>query len=292
MLEIFAPAKINLTLEVLGKRPDGFHEIRSVAQTISLGDCLRFQMSDTTELSCSNPDWVLEKSLVSQAVNLLRETAGCAQGASVAVDERIPLVSGLGGDSSDAAAALCGLNQLWGLGLSREELLRLAAQLGSDVPFLLYGGTALLEGRGELITSLPSPPRLWVVVVIPDMPRLVDKTKQLYQSLVANHYTEGEITRRLVEVLGAGGEVDSPLLFNTFENVAFTCFPGLSVYRSHMLKIGASSVHLAGSGPALFTIVKDWPQARDLCLRLKEQKMECYLAHTLSAIEKSAENAL
>lgn len=286
MLTVLAPAKINLTLEVLAKHQDGFHEIRSVAQTISLYDTLRFQLGQHIEFKCNDPGWAPEESLVSRAAGRLQEAAGCAKGATIAVSKRIPLVSGLGGDSSDTAAVLHGLNQLWELGLSQKELLGLAAQLGSDVSFFLYGGTALLEGRGEKVTPLPPLPHMWVVLVIPDVPRLQGKTKQLYDSLKTSHYTDGQITRRLVARLKAGGEFTPSLLFNTFENVAFTTrFSALSVYRGHTVKLGAADVHLAGSGPALFTLIKDKKQAEDLYLRLQQQKMESYLVDTLATID-------
>jgi 4-diphosphocytidyl-2-C-methyl-D-erythritol kinase len=287
VLEMWARAKINLTLEVLNKRRDGFHEIRSVIQAISLGDCLRFQVSDAIGLSCTNSDWVSERSLVSRAVGLIRETTGCDQGVTIEVDKRIPLSSGLGGDSSDAAATLRGLNQLWGLDLSQEALHRLAAQLGSDVPFFLYGGTALLKGRGDLVTPLPSPSRQWVVIVIPDVPRSQNKTGELYQSLTASQFTGGEITEQLITALKDSGELDTGLLGNIFEKVAFARFAGLDVSQSQMLEVGAGNVHLAGAGPALFTVVKEWPRARDLCLSLIGQGITCYLSHTLSSVEKS-----
>ncbi|MFC1981580.1 4-(cytidine 5'-diphospho)-2-C-methyl-D-erythritol kinase [Chloroflexota bacterium] len=159
MLTVPAPAKLNLTLEVLGKRPDGFHEIRSVIQAINLCDSLRFQLSQEVTVKSDMPDWSAEESLVSKAASLLQRTTGCSKGASIEVEKLIPLISGLGGDSSDAAAALRGLNQLWKLGLTQEKLVGLAAQLGSDVAFFLYGGTALAEGRGELVTPLPPPPQ-------------------------------------------------------------------------------------------------------------------------------------
>ena len=285
MLTVLAPAKLNLTLEVLAKHQDGFHEIRSVAQTINLCDTLRFQLSQNIEFKCNDPNWLPEESLVSKATSRLREAAGCHKGATIEVSRRIPLVSGLGGDSSGAAAVLRGLNQLWKLGLSRKELLGLAAQLGSDVAFFLYGGTALLEGRGEIVTPLPPLPHMWVVLAVPPVPRVPGKTKQLYDSLKTNHYTDGQITQRLVERLKAGGEFTPSLLFNTFENVAFTRFSGLSVSRGHMVKMGATDVHLAGSGPALFTLVKDRAQAEELCTRLQKQRFEPYLTDTLAAIE-------
>ncbi len=222
MLTVQAPAKLNLTLEVLGKRPDGYHEIRSVLQTISLCDTLRFELSETIIFKSETPGWTPEKSLVARAVSLLRETTHTTKGAIIEVAKRIPLVSGLGGDSSDAAATLRGLNKLWRLNLSEEKLLELAARLGSDVPFFLYGGTALAAGRGEVLTPLPPFPHHWVVLVVPDVPQIPDKTRQLYASLQPGHYTEGRITTKLVETLKQGKGFSTALLFNAFENVAFT----------------------------------------------------------------------
>jgi len=286
MLTLLAPAKINLTLEVLGKRQDGFHEIRSVIQTISLCDSLCFQSSVNIEFKSDSPDWVAEESLISKATSLLQQVTGCSKGATIEVSKRIPLLSGLGGDSSDAAATLSGLNQLWGLDLSLQELLELAWQLGSDVAFFLYGGTALIEGRGEIVTPLPPLPHRWAVLAIPSVSRLSGKTKQLYDSLGNNHYTDGQITRRLVKALEEGREFTPSLLFNTFENVAFTRFSGLGVSRSHMVKMGATDVHLAGSGPALYTLVKDRTQAEELCGLLRTQRLEPYLVETLAGVEK------
>jgi len=286
MVTVLAPAKINLTLEVLGKRPDGYHEIRSVAQTISLCDTFGFQLSQDIEFECANPDWLPQESLVVGAVHLLQEKTGCNKGAKIEVVKRIPLISGLGGDSSDAAATLVGLNRLWELGLSRQELHGLAAQLGSDVPFFLYGGTALLEGRGERVTPLPPFPHMRVIVVVPDVPRQPGKTKQLFESLKPNHYTDGRISQRFIDWLKRGGEFAPLLLFNTFENVAFASRTSqLSVYRGHAIELGATHVHLAGSGPALFTLVKDRSQAEELYLRFRQQKMESYLTETLETKE-------
>lgn len=282
MLTILAPAKINLTLEVLGRRGDGFHEIRSVIQAINLCDSLRFRLSRNVEFKSGAPGWIPEESLVSKVAGLLREATGCDKGAIIEVDKRIPLMSGLGGDSSDAAAVLRGLNELWKLGLSREALLELASQLGSDVAFFLYGGTALAEGRGEKVAPLRPLPHRRVVLVVPPVSRTPGKTKRLYDSLDASHYTDGQITGRLVGQIEAGGEFNASFLFNTFEKAAFTGDPELEVYRSRILKIGATSVHLAGSGPALFTLLEDRAEAKGLHERIQQQGMECYLTDTLS----------
>jgi 4-diphosphocytidyl-2-C-methyl-D-erythritol kinase len=284
MLTVPAPAKINLTLEVLGRRPDGFHEIRSVLQTVNLCDSLRFQTSRGIAFKSDLTGWSAEQSLVARAVSLMREAAGVSEGVALEIEKHIPLMSGLGGDSSAAAAILRGLNQLWGLNLSAEKLLELAVQLGSDVGFFLYGGTALVEGRGEVVTPLPPLSDMWVVLVVPDVPRLPGKTRHLYTSLKHGHYTDGDITERLIEVLKTGREFEPSLLFNTFENVAFEQFSGLQVYKDHIIKLGAPYVHLAGSGPTLFTMLKDKARAEDLYTCCKQQGMEVYLVGVGSAL--------
>jgi 4-diphosphocytidyl-2-C-methyl-D-erythritol kinase len=286
MLTVLAPAKLNLTLEVLAQRPDGFHEIRSVIQTINLYDSLCFQLSPDIEFRSNVPDLIPEDSLVSRATSLLRQATGCANGAIIEVTKRIPLVSGLGGDSSDAAATLRGLNKLWGLGLSSPELVELASQLGSDVAFFVYGGTAVVKGRGEMVTPLPPLPPMWVVVMMPPVLRMERKTERLYASLNPSHYTNGQITDSLVALLTGGGEVAPPSLFNVFDGVALACFTRLGEYWQQFLEAGAQQVHLAGSGPALFTLIKDKFQAEKLHLSLQQQGLESYLTDTLTTVEK------
>ncbi len=286
MLTILAPAKLNLTLEVLAKRNDGFHEIRSVIQTINLCDSLCFRLSQSITIKCDEPKWLLEKSLVSKAARLLQEATKCPKGATIEINKRIPLVSGLGGDSSDAAAILHGLNKLWGLRLSLPELLGLASQLGSDVAFFLYGSTALVKGRGEVVTPLPSWPHMWVALVIPPVPRRQGKTGRLYASLKAGHYTDGQITDRLVALLTKGVEVAPSMLFNVFDRIATESFTGLGVYWEQFLKAGAREVHLAGSGPALFTLVRDKTRAEKIRKNLHQQGLECYLAETLVTVNQ------
>ena len=285
MLTISAPAKINLTLEVLGKRPDGFHEIRSVMQTVNLCDVLTFNEADKTTIQCDMAGWSAEKNLVSRAVNILRDATGCTRGVAIDITKKIPLMSGLGGDSSDAAAVLKGLNEIWGLGLTLEKQSEIAAQLGSDVTFFLQGGTALATGRGEVITVLPSLPEKWVMLVVPDVPVQEGKTTRMYQSLTASHYTDGVLTDKIVAAIKRGEILDASLLFNTFENIAFDNFNIRRIYVEHLDKLGAPHVHLAGSGPSLFTIFNDKTQAEDLYTRCKDQGMEVYLAETYGKSE-------
>jgi 4-diphosphocytidyl-2-C-methyl-D-erythritol kinase len=284
MLEIEAPAKINLTLEVLGKRPDGYHEIRSVIQTIHFYDSLQFTQSVDIQFKSDTSDWASEQSLVAKAIKLLQKTTGCIKGATIEIKKRIPLMSGLGGDSSDAVSILRGLNQLWELQLQQDKLLEMAQRLGSDMSFFLHGNTALIEGRGEKITPLPSMPHRWVILVIPNVPRLPGKTKRVYNMLQTSHYTDGKITERFVANLKSGREFTDSELFNTFENVIFTRNAELTTYRGHIHKIGAPNVHLAGTGPALFTLLEEKSQAEDLLTRLKNQGMETYLTETRNSL--------
>jgi len=282
VLTVRAPAKLNLTLEVLRKRPDGYHEVRSVLQAISLCDLLHFEESDGIRITSDLKGWSAGESLVSRAVALLREATGCSEGANIKIEKRVPLLSGLGGDSSDAAAALRGLNRLWKLNLTGERLHGLAARLGSDVAFFLHGGTALSEGRGEIVTPLPPLPESWVVLVLPDVPREPGKTAAMYRRLKPSHYTDGKITEKLVRALREGRRISPSRLFNTFENVAFAPRAKPRVYAEHLVKLGAPRVHLAGSGPALFTLLNDKKRAEDLHARCRDQGMETYLVRTLT----------
>ena len=285
MLTVQAPAKINLTLEVLAKRGDGFHEVRSVIQTISLSDRLHFRPSQKVVLKSNMPGWIAEESLVAKTVDLVKETTGCTKGAEIEIEieKQIPLLSGLGGDSS---AVLCGLNQLWELGLAPGELVEMAAKLGSDVAFFLYGGTALVEGRGEVVTPLPPLPHSWVVLMVPVVAKPPRKTAQLYARLKTSDYSDGQITQKLVAALRAGRGLEPALLFNVFDRIARAQFTGLSKYRERMMSLGAADVHLAGSGPALFTLVEDKARAEELYHCFRQQGWEAYLAETLAEIDK------
>jgi len=257
MLKILAPAKINLTLEVLGRRPDGFHELKSVVQTVSLHDEVYLEESEETIISSDSNEWDSQKSLVSTAVNLLREATGANRGVTIKIVKNIPLVSGMGGDSSDAAAVLRGLNEIWNVGFSFNQLYKIAEQLGSDVPLFLYGGTLLIEGRGEKVTTLPPVSFFRAMIVMPSVSRSPGKTARLYASLDTNHYTDGTITLRMVESIKKGQPLSPELLFNTFENVVFNPSHELAKYQRHLQKLGLSHVHLTGSGPAMFALLND-----------------------------------
>ncbi len=281
MITIKAPAKINLTLEVLKKLPDGFHEIRSILQTIDLYDTFYIQGGWGISFQCDMQGWSAEKSLVSRTVTLVREETGFKGGVEIKIEKRIPLMSGLGGDSSDAAALLRGLNDLWGLGLSDERLAGMAAKIGSDVPFFLHGGTALATGKGEKITPLPSIAPMWLVLVIPELPVETGKTGRMYASLKPAHFTNGDITTKVVDALRQSKPFKPAMLFNTFENIAFADFNIRRIYVEHLIKMGALHVHLAGSGPAMFTMFRDKARAEDIYQKCLNQRMKAFLAKTI-----------
>lgn len=283
MLRQMALAKVNLVLEVLGERPDGYHEIASVLQTVSLADRLTFEEAEGLEIEWSGAEVPLlppQESSVARAARLLKEATGCPRGARIGVEKAIPPASGMGGHSTDAAATLRGLNQLWGLGLGEGELIYLGGKLSSDVPFFLHGGTALAEGRGERVTPLPALGGWWFVVVVPRVPVPERKTEQLYQSLPRSAFTGGEQCRELVRRLGQGEGVVPGLLFNAFEAVAFGFFPGLRECVEALRRLGAETVHLVGSGPALYTPLPDRARAEELGQRAREAGMETYVVET------------
>ena len=268
MITLQAHAKVNLTLEVLGARDDGYHDVASIMQTVDLHDSLAIEPADEISLDCDQPELVTPDNLVLKAARLLKKTTGTDQGAHLVLEKEIPVAAGLGGGSSDAAATLHGLNRLWSLGLSVEELLPIAAQIGSDVPFFLYGGTAMVLGHGERVRPLPPADLKWLVLLTPSI-QLPDKTRSIYAKLSPDLFTRGDLTRKLEARIRGGGDVPPQFLFNTFDGVAPEAFSGLQGYWDTLDGLGAREIHLAGSGPTLYAPVsrKEQGTAIELLLR-------------------------
>jgi len=281
MLTCVAPAKINLVLEVLGKRADGYREIRSLVQTINLCDVLSFESADKASFECTEPSLQTSDNLVVQAVELLKKVSGYARGIRIRLEKRIPWGAGLGGGSSDAATTLSALNRLWELKLTTSDLVELAARLGSDVPFFIHGGAALIEGRGEKMTPLTVSMPGWFVLFLPPMPRIPRKTQQLYSRLDARHFTQGQFVDKAVRIWSQDRRIAPSLLFNVFDKVAFDAFPGLEVYWKYFAEVGAKDIHLVGSGPALFTPVDGEVEAEEVHRRLRQQGLEAYCVSTI-----------
>jgi len=280
MLTVHAPAKINLVLEVLDKLND-YHQIASIIQSISLCDILDFKLDEEICFKCDEPS-LEHDNIVVEAARLLKETTKYRRGAQIKLRKRIPWGSGLGGGSSDAAVVLLTLNELWKLKLTLSELVHLALKLGSDVPFFIHKGTALIEGKGEKVTPLPSLALTYFILLVPPLPKIPDKTKEMYNKLNSRHFTKGQFIQTALSSLMRGKTIDSSLMFNVFEKVAFDFLPELDAYRKVFEEAGASSIHMAGSGPCLFTSLSEREEANKLYSRLRNQGLECYLVSPFS----------
>ncbi len=261
-------AKINLTLEILGKRADGYHEVRSVMQTIGLAD--RLEVSPAAELSfaCSDAALATPDNLVYRAARLLQAEYGVRRGAALQLEKRIPVAAGLGGGSSDAAGTIIALNRLWGLQLCLAELQQLGATLGSDVPFFLTGGTALATGRGERITPLPPLPRHWIVLVL--LPRTLS-TAAVYGAVTPADYTSGIATADTAAAAQRGALSPQSRWHNALARPARVLEPEVSAAQNALTQAGAPHAHVSGSGPTVFAVCGDKDTAHALAGRLHVQ---------------------
>ena len=279
-LEALAYAKINLSLEVTGKRDDGYHEIKTVMHTIDLADRLTFRPTERTSLECDQPSLEDEHNLVLRTCQLIQEYTGHQGGAAITLHKKIPIAAGLGGGSSDSAAAFKALNSLWETKLDGNELEELALRLGSDIPFFLNGACALAQGRGEMLSPLPPVQGIWAVVATPSS-EIADKTARLYSLLGEGDFSDGSATVELAERIRDGGVTVDDIRdsgTNAFERVAGRAFPELDGLAERFLKSGAGFVRLSGSGPSLFTLTDDEEMGRHLLSRIAGGGVEAHLA--------------
>lgn len=278
MLRALAPAKVNLTLELLGRREDGYHEIRSVMVAISLCDEINVEPAPETSLTCSVPSLANERNLVCRAVELVRREIGRSDGLRIHLEKRIPEAAGLGGGSSDGAMALELAQQAWGVRLPETRARELAAQLGSDVPFFLGAGAEVVSGRGELSDPLPVPP-LYLVLVHPP---LALSTAAVYRAVLPEDYTDGARTRELARHIAQGERVQPAWLFNGMEPAAYRRGAELARYRDMMLDAGAGLVRVSGSGPTLFTVCDDHASAEALAQELARHGLAARVVQPMS----------
>jgi 4-diphosphocytidyl-2-C-methyl-D-erythritol kinase len=273
-------AKVNLSLEVLRRRTDGYHDLASVAHTISLADDLSIEPADEFLLRAEGFELTLEDNLVDRAARLVATVTQTRLGATVTLVKRIPSAAGLGGGSSDAAATLVGLNALWGTRLGYHRLGSLALQLGSDVPFFLRGGAALMAGRGEELRALPALPAQWLVLVIPPT-TLPNKTAALYAALEASDFSDGESTRQVATRLEHTQALDAGALVNAFERPARALFPGLDDVWTEVERRCGRRFCLSGAGPALFGLANDRAEATDIAASLSDAGTVAFAARTV-----------
>lgn len=247
MLTLLSPAKINLFLQILFRRPDGFHQLATLMQAIQLADIVHFSLAEKDELTCTDPSLPTdETNLVLKAAALYRRLSGVPIYVKVALEKKIPCEAGLGGGSSNAATTLWALNQLAGKPLTTAQLMEGSAQIGSDIPFFFSEGTAYCSGRGEIIKPIQSLSYGPVTIVKPSEGL---STQTIYKSLDLSQLVKRDSELVLETFLNS-----KPVFFNDLEQPAFACLPKLAELKQHLKKTGFETVLMSGSGSAFFCL--------------------------------------
>jgi 4-diphosphocytidyl-2-C-methyl-D-erythritol kinase len=265
-----APAKVNLFLEVTAKRPDGYHEISSVVAPVSLFDELSFEKSDRIELACDTPGLPADESnLVVKAARILKESRNISAGVRVTLDKRIPVGAGLGGGSSDAAAAITALNELWELGLTREEMVRVAAETGSDVPLFLYDGVVHVRGRGEKVVEIENNLREFPLVLATVPFGL--STAEVYRRVRIPDTQHLRSAAGTIEgFLSGDWELVARNTFNRLQEAAFKKEPQLEELFESIADATHLPVSMSGSGSAFFVCCESAEASAQVGRLLKE----------------------
>jgi len=274
-------AKVNLALEVLGKRGDGYHEIATVLQAVDLFDRLTMETADILSLHADDPELPTDDgNLVMRAARLLQKTAGIEKGARLRLQKRIPVAAGLGSGSSDAAATLLGLNRLWGLRWPRARLQELAVELGMDVPFFLGTGRAVARGRGERLQALPGGGGYALVLVNPRTPL---STAEVYGRVPAGWHAEPTGTERVIEALRRRNAAAlAAALTNNLERVVEPVLPVIGRMKAALLAAGALGAIMSGSGPTVFGLARSLDHARQVRSRVSRAGWACWAVRTNS----------
>jgi len=264
-----ASAKINLALDVLGKRADGYHEVSMVMTTVDLADHIEIEETNREDIYIrATAPFVPEdeRNLAYKAAALMKERFRIQRGLSIIIHKQIPVAAGLAGGSSDAAATIRALNRLWNLNLSTEEMMRLGTEIGSDVAFCVHGGTALATGRGEKIKALPAPPSCWVVLA---KPPVAVSTGNVYSALNLQAISHPNV-QGMIQALREGSfENICRHLGNVLESVTIPAVPEVGQIKTLMKKLGADGVLMSGSGPTVFGLTQYESRAQKLVNSLK-----------------------
>lgn len=262
-LQLRAYGKINLGLDVVRKREDGYHELRMIMQTVGLYDELKMKVIPEDEIRLSvNLSFLPtnENNLICKAIAMVKQEFGIQEGIEARLEKRIPVAAGMAGGSSDAAAALVGMNRLFRLGLSKKQLMEYGVRLGADVPYCVMRGTALSEGIGEILTPLPPMPSCYILLA---KPGISVSTKYVYQNLKANELTDHPDIDGIVDSLKNGdlqGICDR--LGNVLETVTIRDHPMIDEIKTFLIEQGASGALMSGSGPTIFGIFQKKSTAR------------------------------
>ena len=268
-LKLYSPAKINLTLEILNKRQDNFHNIISLVTDISLKDEIVFSNSKSVTFD-SNFSLDQKSNSILNTISLIKKKFKLDNGIDVKLIKNIPLASGLGGGSSNAATTLIALNDIWQLNLNKTEMMLIGSEIGSDVPYFLEKGLCVINDRGENVRKIKESPLMWFVLLFSEH-KHKNKTKHMYESLTLDTFTNGGLTRKLEARLRNNSDLPNELMFNGFNNIADKIFPGLSEKRNVFNTLVGEETVLCGAGPTLFYRApnKETATAINLLLNMK-----------------------
>ncbi len=274
MMKQKAYAKVNIGLDVLRRRPDGYHELKMIMQTVAICDELTFEKKSEPgiQLRIDGSDLAADKNnLVWRAAALLMKEKHIEAGVSITLKKRIPIAAGMAGGSADAAATMRGLNDLFGMGYSMENLRELGVKLGADIPYCISGGTMLSEGIGEVLTPLPAPPDCHLVVAKPDIDV---STAFVYQNLRVDSLPFHPDIDGMAKALAAGdlkGITDR--MGNVLETVTVREYPVIDKIKKRMCGLGAENALMSGSGPTVFGIYKERETAENAAKAIREEKL-------------------
>lgn len=280
-IELKARAKINLSLDIVAKRPDGYHDVKMIMQTIELHDKVFLEETDgAVEVEC-NSRWVPSgnENIAFKAAELLRSRCGLTKGVKIKIIKKIPVAAGLAGGSTDAAAVLKGMNELFSLGLEESELMAAGKQVGADVPYCVKGGTMLAEGIGELLTELHPLPRTCILLV---KPRIGVSTAWVYKNLELEKIIDRPDTDMLIRAI-ADRRVDilAGNMKNVLETVTAKKHDVIREIKQRLLELGAAGSMMSGSGPSVFGIFADRKAAETAFEAMKSGRWDCFLTETI-----------
>ncbi len=279
-IELKARAKINLSLDVLSKRPDGYHEVEMIMQTIELHDVVHIQEIDKgIEIQCGSP-WVPNDSrnIAYKAASLLMDKCGLKGGVKISIRKNIPVSAGLAGGSTDAAAVLSGMNSIFNLGLGKRELMELGRKIGADVPFCIKGGTMLSRGIGEILTEIESFSNVNIVLV---KPKIGVSTEWVYRNLDLTNIGDRPDTGLITELIGKGDVKGvAQNMRNVLERVTVKKHGVINEIKDRLAAAGALGSMMSGSGPTVFGIFENGEKAEKAYNMLNTGRWECILTKT------------
>lgn len=276
-----APAKINLGLDVLEKRTDGYHELEMVMSSVDLADRLIMEELEEDKIIIETNKAFLpidKRNNVYQAASIVKKRYGINKGILIRITKNIPVAAGLGGGSTDCAAALRGMDRLWQLGLTMPELIDIGMEVGTDVPYCIYGTTAFISGKGEKVTPLRPMPQCWVVLV---KPRLSVSTGKIFQEVDLDQLHHPDIQELSDAILAEDYQRMIAAMGNSLESITIPKHPVVQQIKERMMKYGADVALMTGSGPTVFALCQKYSRAQRVYNALKGFCEEVYLVRTL-----------